>query len=359
MPTKKETAEPEAQATNGQVGSPWAGGNIPAPPAGVPHIVVALHAALTDIDGLGAIEQTGKGPAQHQGYPYHTPGKITATARQAFVKHGIALVSRVTVLKQEDLLETPYPFGELAEFAKVDGEQGKQVAIDALTALRGKGDKGIPKARTTAVIRGEFDLYSVVDGSMVTISADASARDDGDKALRKAATTAYKVALMQTLMISSDEGDFDADTSAAATGADEAPSGPDRGAQQRETARGGDPRPARQAPKREQPPAAAPEPEQQAPNAQAKPAAATPPPSDANAAKAALRASLSTLKELGYEPDTVKQGEIAKSVGVTAPRVQWLKDAAAIGKVVGALDGIAAQIRETGEIPMDTTAGHA
>ena len=134
-------------------------------------ITEALTAVMADVRAVGKSERNA-----HQGYQFRGIDAVVNAVGPAFRKHGVVCLPTVT---------------------KVEHEQTEVGS----------------KRTLTAVVRLQV-LYTFYgpEGDSLTAEVAAEAMDSGDKAYPKAMSVALRTALLQTLMLPTDEPDPDAST---------------------------------------------------------------------------------------------------------------------------------------------------
>lgn len=189
---------------------------------GVPAIYGSIVAIMGEMEN---ITPDKKGPEKLGGYSYISAGLLMLHLRKLLVKHKVMVVPRVLNHRVDITFAQPEPL-------TIKDEKGAEKV-----AWRGS----VPSSRTLATVEIEYTFHSAIDGSSVIASGAAESADVGDKALSKAFTTAFKKAMSQTFLVTTDEhGDVDyGDIVEDLHVAEERAKLKDRGEQHREKARGG------------------------------------------------------------------------------------------------------------------------
>lgn len=135
-------------------------------------IVKALSAVMADVGAVGKDQKN-----QAQGFNFRGIDAVTNAVFPALVKHGVVV----------------FPELNSVEYATV--EVGKERRV-----------QGFVRVQVT------YTFVSSKDGSKVHATVPAEAMDSGDKATAKAMSVAFRIALLQTLCLPTDESDPDHDT---------------------------------------------------------------------------------------------------------------------------------------------------
>lgn len=204
--------------------------------AGVPAIYTSIVAIMGEMENITPDKQ---GPEKLGGYKYISAGLLMLHLRRLFVRHKVVVVPRVLNHRVDITFAQPEPL-------TIRDEKGAEKV-----AWRGS----VPSSRTLATVEIEYTFHSAVDGSSMIASGAAESADVGDKALSKAFTTAFKKAMSQTFLVTTDEhGDVDyGDIVEDLHVAEERAKLKDRGEQHREKARGGEVKPRPKEPAEEAP----------------------------------------------------------------------------------------------------------
>lgn len=147
-----------------------------------PLIYAALNAVMEDV---GAVKKTGFNDFQK--FNFRGVDAVVNAVYPALIKHRVSVTPNVR-------------------------------SFDYGTIETGQGNSRKPMGHARVVV--EYTFTAAEDGSAVTASAAGEAFDSGDKATPKAMSVALRTALLQSLMLPTDEQDPDASTYERATEVD-------------------------------------------------------------------------------------------------------------------------------------------
>lgn len=134
-------------------------------------IIKALNAIMADVGAVGKDQKN-----QAQGFNFRGIDAVTNAVFPALVKHGVVV----------------FPELNSVEYATV--EVGKERRV-----------QGFVRVQVT------YTFVAGSDGSKIHATVAAEAMDSGDKATAKAMSVAFRIALLQTLCLPTDEPDPDHD----------------------------------------------------------------------------------------------------------------------------------------------------